>query len=108
MSDDILCNGCGNTVEEATTDHRRKFLALLERRGCREEGIPLNKNKLQRQKDSTTFMGHCQTAKTYSRIFLKPNTCRRTELNCQFSSVQFSSVQFVDMYPALGRCIISD
>jgi hypothetical protein len=69
IADDILCYGCGDSIEEAVIDHDRNFVALLER--CREKGIKLNKNKLQHGKGEHTFMGHCLTAKAFSRIFVR-------------------------------------
>jgi hypothetical protein len=35
IADDILCYGCGDSIEEAVIDHDRNFVALLDR--CREK-----------------------------------------------------------------------
>ena len=40
VADDILIYGCGDTLKEATLDHDRKLIALLNR--CRQRGIRLN------------------------------------------------------------------
>jgi len=56
IADDILVTGAGDDVMEATRDHDANLVALLQR--CREKGIRLNRDKLQLNKQSTTFMGH--------------------------------------------------
>ena len=56
IADDILEYGSGNSVEEATLDHDKNLLALLER--CRECGIRLNKEKFKLRRKSIEFMGH--------------------------------------------------
>ena len=56
IADDILIFGCGETMEEASADHDRNLLSLLER--CRERNLHLNKDKLQLRRESTIFMGH--------------------------------------------------
>ena len=56
IADDILVYGCGDTVDEATADHDNNMIALLER--CRERDLHLNKDKLQVNRERTTFMGH--------------------------------------------------
>ncbi len=43
-------------MEEASADHDRNLLSLLER--CRERNLHLNKDKLQLRRESTIFMGH--------------------------------------------------
>ena len=53
---DILIFGCGETMEEASADHDRNLLSLLER--CRERNLHFNKDKLQLRRESTIFMGH--------------------------------------------------
>ena len=55
-TDDILVTGAGDDVTEATRDHDANLLALLQR--CREKGVRLNRDKLQLNKQSTSFMGH--------------------------------------------------
>jgi transposase InsO family protein len=56
IADDFLIIGCGDSVEEARIDHDNNLIALLNR--CRESGLHLNKEKLQIDRQSTTFMGH--------------------------------------------------
>ena len=56
IADDILVYGCGDTVEEALVDHDSNMIALLNR--CRERDLHLNKDKLQVNRETTTFMGH--------------------------------------------------
>jgi len=56
IADDILVYGCGDTVEEALADHNNRMIALLDR--CREHDLRLNKDKLQVNRETTTFMGH--------------------------------------------------
>jgi len=56
IADDILVIGAGDDVTEATRDHDANLVALLQR--CREKGIHLDRDKLQLNKQSTTFMGH--------------------------------------------------
>jgi len=51
----IFILGCGDTMEEASADHDRNLLPLLER--CRERNLRLNKGKLQLRCYSTVFMG---------------------------------------------------
>ena len=56
IADDFLIYGCGDTVEEATADHDKNMTAFLSR--CRERDLHLNKEKLQINRQTTTFMGH--------------------------------------------------
>jgi len=56
IADDILVYGCGDTVDEATADHDRNLIALLDR--CREKNLHLNDEKLQLRRPTTVFMGH--------------------------------------------------
>ena len=56
IADDVLCFGVGDTYEEAVADHDRCMIALLNR--CREKNLRLNKEKLQINRESTTYMGH--------------------------------------------------
>lgn len=56
VADDILCYGCGATLEEARIDHDRNMIALLNR--CRERDLHLNPAKLQVDRQTTTYMGH--------------------------------------------------
>ena len=44
IADDVLIYGCGDTVSEATRDHDRNLIALLDR--CREMNIKLNRDKM--------------------------------------------------------------
>ena len=48
IADDILVYGCGDTVEEVLADHNN----------CRERDLHLNNDKLQVNRETTTFMGH--------------------------------------------------
>lgn len=56
IADDMLVYGCGDTDEEALRDHDKNMIALLNR--CRERDLHLNKDKLQINRQSTTYMGH--------------------------------------------------
>ena len=56
IADDMLCFGCGDTMEEAEADHDRNLIALLDR--CRERNLHLNDEKLQLRQEKTIFMGH--------------------------------------------------
>ena len=44
VADDFIVIGCGNTVEEANSDHDRALISFLER--CKEQGVKLNTEKL--------------------------------------------------------------
>ena len=56
IADDVLIYGCGDNLEEATRDHDRKLMAVLQR--CRERGIKLNPEKLKLHLQSVAYMGH--------------------------------------------------
>lgn len=56
VADDILVYGSGNTIEEASIDHDRRLVALLER--CYQRNIRLNMEKLQFKLGEVKFMGH--------------------------------------------------
>jgi len=60
IADDVLCFGTGDTYQETLADHDRCLIALLDR--CSENGLRLNKDKLQINRKSTTYMGHSLTA----------------------------------------------
>ena len=53
---DILIFGEGSTVEEALTDHDNNFHSLM--RGCREQNIKLNQDKVNLRRKEVPFMGH--------------------------------------------------
>ena len=59
VADDVLIYGCGDTLKEATLDHDRKLIALLNR--CRQRGIRFNSNKLKLHLRSVPYMGHVLT-----------------------------------------------
>jgi hypothetical protein len=59
IADDILIFGCGDTLDQAKSDHDVKLTALLER--CRMKNIKLNKDKLRLNRDSVPYMGHILT-----------------------------------------------
>ena len=52
--------GVGRTREEATKDHDRKLICLLDR--CRKVGIKLNFEKLKLRQSEVKYMGHMFTA----------------------------------------------
>ena len=54
--DDILVFGEGDTYEEASCDHDRRFIALMER--CMKRNIKLNPDKLKFKTSEILFMGH--------------------------------------------------
>ena len=60
IADDILVYGVGRTREEATKDHDRKLICLLDR--CRKVGIKLNFEKLKLRQSEVKYMGHMFTA----------------------------------------------
>ena len=66
IADDILVVGCGNTDEEAESDHDTKLLALLDR--CREVKLRLGVKKLQFRVPEVQFHGHI-----LSVVGLKPD-----------------------------------
>ena len=56
IADDILVFGSGDDLIDAQNDHDRNLIALLQR--CREQGIKINREKVQLNRPTTTFMGH--------------------------------------------------
>jgi len=56
IADDMLVYGCEDTYEQALIDHDKNMIALLNR--CRERDLHLSKEKLQINRQSTTYMGH--------------------------------------------------
>uniref|UniRef100_A0A803JLC0 Gypsy retrotransposon integrase-like protein 1 n=1 Tax=Xenopus tropicalis TaxID=8364 RepID=A0A803JLC0_XENTR len=60
IADDILVYGCGDTTEEATADHDKNLIRLLER--ARKLNLKLNKQKLRLRLSSVPYMGHLLTA----------------------------------------------
>ena len=61
IADDILIWGDGDTTEEATANHDKRQLALLERR--QQKNIKLNKEKFQLRKTELSYMGVVLTDK---------------------------------------------
>ena len=60
IADDILIFGSGDNMRDAQLDHYKNLINLLER--CRVTGLRLNKDKLQLNSTSTTYMGYQLTA----------------------------------------------
>ena len=60
IADDILIWGGGDTTEEATANHDKRLLALLER--CQQKNIKLNMEKFQLRKKELSYMGVVLTA----------------------------------------------
>lgn len=56
LADDILVYGCGDSIEEAMSDHNKKLEALLV--AMRKNNCKLNKKKLKLCKTSVKFFGH--------------------------------------------------
>lgn len=56
IHDDILVLGCGDTIEEATQDHDRNLISLLER--ARSVNLKLNRSKLRLRQSELPFLGH--------------------------------------------------
>jgi len=56
IADDMLVYGCEDTYEQALIDHDKNMIALLNR--CRERDLHLSKEKLQINRQSTTYMRH--------------------------------------------------
>lgn len=56
VSEDIVIYGSGHTTEEASVDHDKNLIELLNR--CRSIGIKLNKEKAEIRKTEITFLGH--------------------------------------------------
>ena len=61
IADDILIQGDGETIEEATASHDKRLLTLLER--CKQKNIKLNKEKFQLWKTELSYMGMVLTDK---------------------------------------------
>ncbi|PVD25369.1 hypothetical protein C0Q70_15869 [Pomacea canaliculata] len=59
VSDDIVIYGSGHTTEEASVDHDKNLIALLNRCSI---GIKLNKEKAEIRKTEITFLGHRLTS----------------------------------------------
>ena len=59
IADDIICYGCGDTVEQATADHDRNIIALLDR--AREVNLKLNAKKMRLRLKEVPYMGHLLT-----------------------------------------------
>ena len=80
IADDILIFGCGETKDEADTDHDRNIIVLLNR--CQEKGLHLNKEKLQLRHKSTIFRGRELTSEGLRRTVVKCRQlkkCRRQQ-----------------------------
>ena len=45
VADDFVVVGCGNTLQDAVTDHDQNLRAFLQR--CAARGLKLNSNKVQ-------------------------------------------------------------
>ena len=61
VADDFIVIGCGNTVEEANSDHDRDLISFLER--CKKQGVKLNTEKLNLRLTEVPFIGHIVTDK---------------------------------------------
>ena len=61
VADDFIVIGCRSTLEEATVDHDKVLMALLQR--CKEQGVKLNTDKLNLQMTEVRFIGHIATDK---------------------------------------------
>lgn len=59
IHDDILIYGAG-TIEEASQDHDRNLLQLMQR--CKDKSIKLNKEKIKLRSKEVPFMGHVITS----------------------------------------------
>ena len=59
VMDDFLVVGCGDTVEEAMTNHDQNLFALLDR--ARERNLKLNSEKIHLRLQEVPFMGHLLT-----------------------------------------------
>jgi transposase InsO family protein len=66
VHDDIIVFGKGATEQEGGEDHDKNFLRLLQR--CREQGIKLNKDKVEYKQKEISYLGHI-----LSRQGLKPD-----------------------------------
>lgn len=61
IADDVLVYGTRDNKEMTQEDHDRKLEKLL--RGCTEQGIDINKQKLELNTKQMTFLGHRLTSK---------------------------------------------
>uniref|UniRef100_A0A224YS74 Bell all n=1 Tax=Rhipicephalus zambeziensis TaxID=60191 RepID=A0A224YS74_9ACAR len=61
VADDILVYGTGQNRDVAQLDHDQKLARLLDR--CTEQGICINKTKLELNKEEVIFLGHKLTDK---------------------------------------------
>jgi hypothetical protein len=61
IADDICIFGCGDTDEQASKDHDKDLIALLDR--CSERDLRLSAKKIQFKATSVSFMGHILTDK---------------------------------------------
>ena len=61
IEDDICIFGCGDTIEDASVDHDRNLVRLLDK--CSDHDLHLSAKKLQFKATSVTFMGHRLTDK---------------------------------------------
>ena len=60
IADDNLVFGTGSTQEEAEKSHDERLTAVLER--CRQNGVRLNKDKMQFKQQKIAYMGHVITS----------------------------------------------
>ena len=75
IADDILIYGSGDTTEEASTNHDKNLLALLER--AREVNLKLNPSKFRLRLPEVRFMGHLLTENG-----LKPDPQKIEAITC--------------------------
>ena len=61
IADDICIFGCGDTIEDASVDHDRNLVCILDK--CSDHDLHLSAKKLQFKATSVTFMGHRLTDK---------------------------------------------
>lgn len=59
LADDVVIFGCGNTLEEALTDHNLNLDAFL--RHMSEKNVKLNKDKIRLCQSNVKFFGHILT-----------------------------------------------
>jgi len=60
IHDDVFIYGGGTTEEEASQDHNRNLLQLMQR--CKEKNIKLNKEEVKLRSKEVLFMGHVITS----------------------------------------------
>ena len=60
ITDDILCYGSGENIEDAIKDHDSNLLNLLDR--ARGMNLKLNKKRLRLRLDQVNYMGHLFTS----------------------------------------------